>query len=296
MGRGARHPGFAERRPGPGPTIVIPVHNAFDELRGCLESVAATVGPQTQVIVIDDASTDERVVPLVASTVRAGGPRWRFVRQPRNLGFVATANLGMRLAHSDVVLLNSDTCVTPGWLARIGTCLGADDGIASCTPWSNNGEIASIPAFCSTNPVPPDPAAVANAIAEAVKAQGGPSYPEIPTAVGFCMGIARRAIETVGAFDAEQFGRGYGEENDFSLRAREKGFRNVLCDDAYVVHHGGRSFGPLGLSPDEASMQRLLQRHPAYRDEIAAFIEADPLSTLRERLKAAVIDAGLSFD
>lgn len=278
------------------PSVVIPVFNAFDELRACLESVAATVGAQSQVIVIDDASTDERIVPLVASLLRAGGPRWRFVRQPRNVGFVATANLGILLSHSDVVLLNTDTVVAPGWLERIGQCLASADDIATCTPWSNNGEIVSMPAFCKANPLPSDPATVAQAIAQAAKQQGGPAYPEIPTAVGFCMGIASRALDALGGFDTERFGRGYGEENDFSLRARSEGFRNVLCDDAYIGHHGGRSFGPLGLKPDEASMRRLLERHPGYRDEITAFIEADPLSPLRERLCAAVIDAGLSFD
>lgn len=280
----------------PGPTVVIPVYNAVEELAACLASVAATVGSETQVIVIDDASTDDRAMPVIEEATRSGGPRWRIVRQPRNAGFVATANLGMWLSPADVVLLNSDTEVTSGWLERISTCLASDPGIATCTPWSNNGEIASIPKFCHSNPVPGDPRGVSEAIARVADSRGGPGYPELPTAVGFCMGISRRAIVAVGCFDADHFGAGYGEENDFSLRAREQGFRNVLCDDAYIVHHGGRSFGPLGMRPDEASMQRLLQRHPGYRDEVEAFIEADPLSALREVLCAAVVEAGVSFD
>lgn len=277
------------------PTIIIPVYNAIEELEACLSSVAATVGSNTQVIVIDDASPDPRILPLIERTVAAGGPRWRAVRQPRNLGFVETANLGIRLAHSDVVLLNSDTVVTPGWLERIDRCLASDGDIATCTPWSNNGEIVSIPLFCQSNPAPSKPEAVASAIVEAVERLGGPDYPEIPTAVGFCMGISRSAIDSVGFFDGVCFGRGYGEENDFSLRAEAAGFRNVLCDDAYVVHHGGRSFGPLGLKPDEASMRRLLELHPGYRRKIEAFIEADPLEPRREQIYASVIDAGVTF-
>lgn len=280
----------------PGPTVVIPVYNAFEALRACLASVAATVGSETQVIVIDDASTDDRVVPLIEETVRSGGPRWRFVSQPRNAGFVVTVNLGMRLSPANVVLLNSDTEVTPGWLDRIGTCLDSDPDIATCTPWSNNGEITSIPKFCDSNPVPADARGVSEVIARAVESLGGPGYPELPTAVGFCMGISRKAIDAVGCFDADHFGAGYGEENDFSLRARERGFRNVLCDDTYIVHHGGRSFGPLGVRPDQRSMQRLLERHPGYREEIAAFIAADPLCALRDSVCAAVVEAGVSFD
>lgn len=247
-------------------------------------------------VVIDDASTDSRIVPLLNAAVAAGGAGWRFERQGDNRGFVATANRGMQLTAGDVVLLNSDTEVTPGWLERIGACLSADPRIATCTPWSNNGEIVSIPRFCSNNPVPAAPDEIGNALARAVARRGGPTYPELPTAVGFCMGISRRAIDAVGLFDAERFGRGYGEENDFSLRARAAGFRNVLCDDVFVVHHGGRSFGPLGLEPDEGSMQRLLARHPGYREEVRAFIEADPLAALREALCAAVIEAGRSFE
>lgn len=278
------------------PTVVIPVYNAFEALRGCLESVAASVAGETPVIVIDDGSTDERVLPLITDTVRSGGPRWRLVRQPGNLGFVATANLGMRLTCTDVILLNSDTEVFPGWLERMAACLASDSRMATCTPWSNNAEIASIPRFCAPNPVPGDASGVAAALAEASRALGGPVYPEIPTAVGFCMGITRRAINAVGLFDAGHFGLGYGEENDFSCRVREAGFRNVLCDDVYVVHHGGKSFGPRGLKPDDDTMRRLLQLHPGYQAEILEYIQEDPLSPLREAISAAVIEAGVSFE
>lgn len=285
---GAGHPA---RRP----TVIIPVHNAFDEVQACLASVAATVGSDTQVIVIDDASSDERIIPLIECITRSGGPRWRFVRQPHNLGFVASANLGIRLSYTDLVLLNSDTEVTPGWLERIGACLASDRAIATCTPWSNNGEITSIPEFCRANPAPAEPAPIAAAIADAVEAAGGADYPEIPTAVGFCMGISKAAVDAVGLFDDAHFGKGYGEENDFCLRARSSGFQNVLCDDTYVVHHGNRSFGPLGMKPDDNSMRRLLERHPGYQAEIDAFIQEDPLAAIRQRLCAAVIEAGLSF-
>ncbi|MDX1557221.1 MAG: glycosyltransferase, partial [Xanthomonadales bacterium] len=102
--------------------MVIPVFNAYEALQGCLASVSATLGSDTQVIVIDDGSSDPRIDELIRRTVEGGGPRWRHVRQPRNLGFVATANLGMRLSCSDVVLLNSDAVVFPGWLDRMARC------------------------------------------------------------------------------------------------------------------------------------------------------------------------------
>ena len=206
---------------------------------------------------------------------------WLVVEQPINRGFVATANHGMALAApNDVVLLNADTVPAGEWLHRLAVCLASDARIASATPFTNNGEIASLPEFCRAAPVPTDPGCWARACREA----GAPVYPDIPTAVGFCMAMRRAAIDDIGDFDAETFGRGYGEENDWCMRALKAGWRHVLCDDAFVAHVGNASFGPLGLAPDEASMQRLLTRHPDYLERIRAFIDADPIRPCRERV------------
>ena len=279
------------------PTVVIPVYNAVEDLARCLESVRDTLPPGARALVIDDASPDPAVADLLAEWARRhpAATRWRFLRNPVNLGFVGTANRGLSEAGCDAVLLNSDTRVTPGWLQGLGRCLASDSAIATATPWTNNGEIASLPRFCVNNPVPPDPAGVAAAIAEAIEAIGGVEYPELPTAVGFCMAVSRRAIERVGLFDEATFGRGYGEENDFSMRARAAGLRNVLCDDVYVAHAGNRSFGPEGLKPGEDSMRRLLSRHPDYLRQVEAFIAADPLAARRQALVDAIRRRGVSL-
>jgi hypothetical protein len=107
------------------------------------------------------------------------------------------------------------------------------------------------------------------------------------------MAVSRKALDTLGLFDEKIFGMGYGEENDFSMRAQQAGLRNVLCDDVYVVHLGGRSFGPLGLKPDESTMQRLLGLHPQYLQQIQEFISTDPLSVRREQLIRALNEANL---
>jgi GT2 family glycosyltransferase len=274
------------------PTVIIPVHNAPEELARCLGSMRSTEGDGASVIVIDDASTDPSVARVLEQFRRVTGPNWDFRTNRENLGFVTTANLGMRMSEGHVVLLNSDTEVTPGWLNGLRRCLDSDPGIATATPWTNNGEIASLPGFCRPNPPPPDPARVAEVIAGC----GAPVYPELPTAVGFCMAISRAAIERIGLFDAEVFGRGYGEENDFSMRAAEAGMRNVLCDDVYVVHLGGRSFGPLGLRPGAESMQRLLSLHPTYLQQVQAFIASDPLAARRQQLLDALDSAGVRLD
>ncbi|GAB4172504.1 MAG: hypothetical protein Kow0020_07560 [Wenzhouxiangellaceae bacterium] len=263
------------------PVVVIPVFNAVEALDRCLRAVQATVPADAPVIVIDDASTD----PAVGEVLGQCPAHWQVHHQPVNRGFVASANLGMSLAgRHDVVLLNSDTVPAGDWLRRLAHCLASADDIASATPFTNNGEIASLPEFCRAAPVPADP----ERWARACVAAGPPEYPEIPTAVGFCMAIRRAALDRVGGFDARRFGRGYGEENDWSLRARAQGWRHVLCDDAFVAHQGNASFGPLGLAPDEESMRRLLEVHPGWIEEVRAFIENDPLAPVRHRVLAAL--------
>ena len=93
--------------------------------------------------------------------------RVRLIRNPRNLGFAASVNIGLRAAAGhDVVLLNSDTMVPPGWLDELcAVAYGAPD-IGTVTPLSNDGSILSypnqfdvsrLPSLSSHPPPPPSP-------------------------------------------------------------------------------------------------------------------------------------------
>ncbi|QKK01723.1 MAG: glycosyltransferase [Pseudomonadota bacterium] len=257
--------------------IVVPIFNAPEATRRCLDALVATVPADQPVVLIDDASDD----PAIESVLAAVPEHWYRVRNARNLGFVASANLGLAVtATANVVLLNADTCVTSGWLTAIERCAASDKGIASVTPLTNNGEIASIPEFCRPNPWPENPERWACACRQA----GPPDYPEVPTAVGFCMFLRRDCLDRIGVFDEAAFGRGYGEENDWCLRATADGWRHVLCDDAYVAHQGSASFGPLGIRPGGQAMETLLARYPDYMERVRAFIDADPMAERRHRI------------
>ncbi|HRQ64839.1 MAG TPA: glycosyltransferase family 2 protein [Xanthomonadaceae bacterium] len=265
--------------------VVIPIFNAAAALRRCLDSLHVHLPETAAVILVDDASTDPAVADLIDGFAAHCPVPCRVLRQPCNRGFVSSANLGMQASTRDVVLLNSDTVVTHGWLERLAACLASDPRIATATPWSNNAEICSLPEFCRANPEPDDPERLARAAVDA----GPPCYPELPTAVGFCMAIRRAALAKLGDFDEATFGRGYGEENDFCMRAAGHGWRNVLCDDAYVVHQGGASFAATGDRPGGAAMDRVLARYPDYNDRVSAFIAEDPLRPHRERVLARLV-------
>jgi len=261
-----------------GVDIIVPVYNAAADVEQCVASVLEKTSGDYRLILIDDASPSPAIDQLFERWQQENVPQRILLRNEVNLGFTGTANRGMKFSQRDVVLLNSDTIVTTGWLEALRRCVASEDRIGTATPFSNNAEICSYPRFCMDNgwPEGKDPEPTRAALARAA----APSYPDIPTGVGFCLYIKRAALDNIGFFD-EAFGAGYGEENDFCMRAKEAGFRNVLCDDAFVVHLGERSFEGRKQELGGRNMAVLLDKHPEYLDVVSRFIERDPLRSLR---------------
>jgi GT2 family glycosyltransferase/glycosyltransferase involved in cell wall biosynthesis len=259
--------------------IVVPVYNAPDDVRRCVASVLTHTTGGFRLVLIDDASPDPGIARLFDELVQGGDARLELLRNERNLGFTGTANRGMARSRADVVLLNSDTIVTRGWLAALRRCAASDPRIGTVTPFSNNAEICSFPRFCENNVWRTDDDA--ERIRSALECMAVPTYPDLPTGVGFCMLIRRATIDAIGEFDLA-FGAGYGEENDFCLRAAHAGWRNVLADDAFVVHTGGRSFVGRKGELARRNLPVLLQRHPHYEAMVRDYVAADPLRSLRD--------------
>ena len=115
---------------------------------------------------------------------------------------------------------------------------------------------------------------------------------EIPTGIGFCMFLSRAALDEIGDFDEAAFGRGYGEENDWCLRASAAGWRHLLCGDLFVFHAGGASFGQDAQALQASAMSVLQTRYPDYNKQIAEFIERDPIEPLRFAIDQARAAAG----
>jgi O-antigen biosynthesis protein len=266
--------------------IIIPVYNAPSDARRCIESVLVHDHTDCRITLIDDGSTDAGVAALFAELEGRRLPQLVLLRNGRNLGFIATANRGIAASFADVVLLNSDTVVTGDWLRAIRDCAATDSRIGTITPFSNNAEICSFPRLCLDNPIAGDDDA--EAIAAAIARAAVPTYPDLPTGVGFCLFIRRALIDDIGMFDVA-FGPGYGEENDLCLRAARAGWRNVLADNAFVVHVGGRSFGgqKSELSPRNTAI--LLDRHPHYTRMVEAYIKDDPLAPLRAAAQSELL-------
>ncbi len=259
--------------------VVVPVYEGFEEVRDCLESLlAARQRTEFECVVINDASPNPRIREYIEKLACAG--RITLLTNEANLGFVKTDNRGMQHSSGrDIVLLNSDTVVSNDWLDRLQACAAADDHIGTVTPFSNNAEICSFPRLCRINSLPLECTA---AEIDTVLAKGlAGQHIDIPTAVGFCMYIKRSCLDETGYFHADTFGLGYGEENDFCMRARGHGWRNVLAADCFVYHAGGVSFSDSKEALISRAMGILDERYPRYHAEVAAFISNDPPYALR---------------
>jgi GT2 family glycosyltransferase len=261
--------------------VVIPVYRGLAETRACVESALASRGATPyDLIVVDDHTPEPQIARYLDALAREG--RIRLLRHGQNRGFVASVNEGMALDPGrDVVLLNSDTEVAPGWLDRLAACARREPGIGTATPFSNNATICSYPRTLAANAIP---AGETTATLDAAFAAANAGRCEdIVTAVGFCMYITRACLDRVGAFDLERYGAGYGEEVDFCMRARRAGFRNVACADVFVRHVGEVSFGEAGPGRRESAQATVDALYPEFQQMLARFIPADPLRGLRRR-------------
>ena len=266
--------------------ILIPIYDAYEETRRCIESVLRHTHPKHHVYLLDDASPDQRMEPMLRKFASAN-ENVTWLRSATNLGFVQNVNRGFRLSRNHVVILNSDTQVTPGWLERMDRCLESSPSIGIVSPLSNNATILSVPAMNAINQLPSstDPDEFAALVAQC----SNRAYPRLPTAVGFCMLIARQVLDRVGEFDPI-FGLGYGEENDFCMRAWAAGFETACCDDAYVHHYGQASFRRVeDIDERRAQNERTLYaRWPQYLDAVNTFCHINPLREIQERILAAL--------
>jgi GT2 family glycosyltransferase/glycosyltransferase involved in cell wall biosynthesis len=266
--------------------IVIPVFNAPLDVRLCIRSVLKHAPASCRIVIVDDASTDKSVTEFLKTTA-GSEERIVLIRNEVNLGFVKTANRGMRHAEGrDVLLLNSDTVVTENFVERMQQCARQDDFTGIVTPLTNNGTICSAPLFCMDNPLPRGH--TVDSFASLIAASSLRLHPAIPTAVGFCMYIRHEVFEDISYFDEKTFGRGYGEENDFCERAEAAGFVVRLCDDLFVFHKGGASFGEESSEISNEHQKILAKKHPQYHEKIGRFISKNPLLPIHDNVRLAL--------
>lgn len=261
--------------------VIIPVYNAVEATKECIESVIEnTIFNGNKLIIINDASPDAKVKPMLKKFVK-----YEFIElleNEKNLGFIGTVNRGMKHSSNDVVLLNSDTVVTPNWLDKMAKCAYSEESIATVTPLSNNATLVSVPVGLQRNEIPTNISLKDYSSLVEKIAYNENQY--LPTAHGFCMYIKRDVLNTIGYFDEESFGKGYGEENDFSFRCLDYGFKNVLCDNTIIFHKEKQSFSSAREELVKKHMEILENRYPMYSNRIGLWCRQFPIKKICENI------------
>lgn len=274
--------------------IIIPVYNGFEYLEPLLNSVIKNTSLTYRLLICDDKSPDERVLPLLYSfKERYSDIDINIFENEKNLGFIKTVNKLVKYTNNHFVLLNTDTEVPPFWIERLMYPIFGMKNIASTTPFTNAGTICSFPNYLEDNPI------FENMNVEELDSyfqyvNFEKTFIEIPTGVGFCMGVNKDLVNKIDMFD-EIFGKGYGEENDWCQRAIKEGYKNIHIPNLFVYHKHGGSF------PSEEKQRLISQnlgilnkKHPNYDEEIQKLIQKNQLKNLREFIQIKIKNKNLN--
>lgn len=262
--------------------IVLPVYNGLCYLQALLPRLIEHTDHPYRLIIVDDASPDAEVVAYL-DDFSAKHSHVLLLRAEQNRGFVRTVNRAFEHVRNHFVILNQDTELPADWLPRLIKPLLDDPAIASTTPYTNAGTICSFPHF------PEDSGLFADIDVDRLDGcfryvnSAAVGYVELPTGIGFCMAVNKQVADRIGLFDAETFGRGYAEENDWCMRATALGYRHVMVPDLFVYHkHGGSFQAEEKQRLIRDNLLKLGERYPDYHATVQRFIQRDPLRRVRE--------------
>ena len=263
--------------------IIIPVYNGYEYLEALFDSLEKYTTLPHRLIVVNDCSPDENVRPYLLKRLKKH-PTAIFIDHENNQGFVKSVNEAYSHTLSHFLILNTDTELPAFWMERLMYPIIHMEKVASTTPFTNSGQIASFPEFIADNEIFEGMAV--NALDKVFRNVNAEHFYEaIPTGVGFCMGVNRDLVQEIGFFEEESFGKGYGEENDWCQRAIQKGYRNLLVPNLFVYHkHGGSFSAEEKARLMQGNAIKLLEKHPHYDKDIQAYVKKDPHALLRKML------------
>jgi len=256
-------------------TIIIPVYGDWPSLDDCIASVKKYVDRSVHtVMLVNDCGPDADVLEQNILAAIKGHEGFVYHRNKKNLGFVGNCNravLELDTTNNDILLLNSDTIVTEGFLDEMIAVLHASPKHGAVSARSNNASIATIP-LSSASQKGIGPKKSYDVYTKIKKYL--PQQQVVPVAHGFCMLIRRRLIKKYGLFD-KAFGKGYGEEVDFCMRIAQHGYICLLANRAFVFHVEARSFSLETKSKlMEINNKILWKRYPHFRQSVRDYMEA----------------------
>ncbi|MDQ2092272.1 rhamnan synthesis F family protein [Marimonas arenosa] len=276
--------------------VVVPVYNALDDVRACLESLAhCPTGFDLRVLVVNDGSDAPTTDWLrsACSTLDTRTARFELIEHNHNKGYTKAVNTGLLASDAPyVVTLNSDTIVTPHWLDGLVRCMNSAPDIGITGPLSNAASWQNVPELRG-----PDGGFAINALPEGIQPDDMAAvilqssqrvYPRSTFLNGFCFMIRREVLDAIGYMDEAAFPTGYGEENDFCIRAQDAGFALAIADDTYVFHAKSKSFGSTRREElSKAGGEALRAKHSAekFRDLVEQVARTEVMDAVRRRIR-----------
>jgi glycosyltransferase involved in cell wall biosynthesis len=261
----------------------------------CIESLVINTHESVPLVIFEDHGPSESALAEAEAICHKHGKKVWLYRQISNLGVVGNLNSAFDFLNpADVIVLNSDIIVGPGWSTRLTAAARCRTDIATATALSSNGTIFTVPAPASWKAEVPsieEFAKVSNLVGE----NSILIRPTVPVATSFCTFFSRKALNIVGKLDMI-FSPGYGEEVDYSLRCGAMGFTNVAADDVYVFHATGESFGETEINPRKLANDRLVSKMHTFWDDWIHEFQLDSLNALNVvRVHTSAVINGLNI-
>ncbi len=257
------------------PVVLLPVGVDDAALDACLAALDAGTPARTRVWLADDAQAGPRALAIIERWLARTPLEAGYTRRERRLGEVAHLDEALAACgDADVIVLAPDAVPGPGWAGQLAACAARDGAIATATPWCNAGETAAWP---DCGEVAPRPGGLElGRLSRAAEAMA-PSHPELPSAVDHAVFIRGRARARAGGLDYASYSTWYAALIDLSLRMAGLGWRNVLCETAFVAR-GGEG------GPGEGDLDALAARWPGWHARLAQFLMHDPVRDRRAEL------------
>jgi GT2 family glycosyltransferase len=231
-------------------SVIIVTWNNLEYTKQCIESVLADqTWSNYEVIVVDNASNDGTIEYLTSLSKQ--DKRVMAIFNQNNLGFAAANNIGLQRAQDSefIVLLNNDTIVPAGWLARLLRYARMPEiGIVGpVTNFAGNEAMIEVPYI--------DIKDIDRFAHEVARKSSGKIF-DIPMLAMYCVAMRKEVFDEIGPLD-ERFSIGMFEDDDYSERVRLAGYRVVCAEDVFVHHYGKISFNKLS----QAEYQRLFKQN-----------------------------------
>jgi GT2 family glycosyltransferase/polysaccharide pyruvyl transferase WcaK-like protein len=230
-------------------SIIIVTFNNLDYTKLCIESIyEKTAYPNFEVIVVDNASTDGTRDYLLE--LKDGHSNVKVILNEENLSFARANNMGIKASDGEyIILLNNDTVVTGGWISGLIKYF-KDPSVGMAGPVTNSiGNEAKIDVDYR------DLSEMDRFAEKYTTKHRGVSF-GISVLALYCAVLSRKAIDRVGLLD-EQFLIGMFEDDDYALRLKKEGFKQICIEDVFIHHFGGATLSR--LQPNE--YQRIFEEN-----------------------------------